>query len=230
MVKYAISELKGKPVADLRIIAKKVCGTGVSKMKKADLISHITNNAEIKKTPKKSPSKSPRASPKKAAPKRKRVAKKSPSKSASPRASSPKSSSPRASPKRKRVVRRPRKVPTIQSSSSTLIMSPPKLVRPKGLKTYKPRKAAVVRKTVRKTPTKTTTSTIVISPSKIVIPDKKVRKSVKPKTVKPRKSIRKSTRSPTRSATRSATRSKSPKGISVLKPKTRKIRKSSTTY
>lgn len=227
MVKYAISELKEKPVADLRIIAKKVCGTGVSKMKKADLISHITNNAEIKKTPKKSPSKSksPRASPKKAAPKRRRVAKKSPSKSASPRASSP-----RASPKRKRVVRRPRKVPTIQSSSSTLIMSPPKLVRPKGLKTYKPRKAAVVRKTVRKTPTKTTTSTIVISPSKIVIPDKKVRKSVKPKTVKPRKSIRKSTRSPTRSATRSATRSKSPKGISVLKPKTRKIRKSSTTY
>jgi hypothetical protein len=201
MVKYAISELKEKKVADLKIIAKKVCGAGVSKMKKDDLIANIMDKSDLKKTPVKAKvAKSPKASPKKKSVKKVKIVK-------SPKAS-PKKVKVVKSPKVKRVIKRKSTVVSTASPVPFISETPIVIRRPKtAVKTYKPR--PVVRKS--------TTTTVVMSP---LVMRKKIMKS--------RKSVRKSVR---KSSTRMSTSPhKSMKRLTNLKPKTRKMRKISTEY
>lgn len=202
MVKYAISELKEKKVADLKIIAKKVCGAGVSKMKKDDLIANIMDKSDLKKTPVKAKvAKSPKASPKKKSVKKAKVVK-------SPRASPKKVKvvkSPIASPKVKRVIKRKSTVVSTASPVPFISETPIVIRRPKTVNPYRP----VVRKS--------TTTTVVMSPL-----------VMRKKTMKSRKSVRKSVR---KSSTRMSTSPrKSMKRLTNLKPKTRKMRKISTEY
>ena len=164
MVKYAISELKEKKVADLKIIAKKVCGAGVSKMKKDDLIANIMDKSDLKKTPVKAKvAKSPKASPKKKSVKKAKVVK-------SPKAS-PKKVKVVKSPKVKRVIKRKSTVVSTASPVPFISETPIVIRRPKTVKPYRP----VVRKS--------TTTTVVMSPL-----------VMRKKTMKSRKSVRKSVR------------------------------------